>query len=207
MRSAPENLVELKDFPDYGCTPDGQVWSRKSGSWKSLALSLNGAGGYLKVKVIDIDGVVWTVKVHALVAAAFIGERPEGLDVNHKDGDKTNNRACNLEYVTRSENVLHSFDVLGNRPLPCPALAARRDRIERCKRMRFLAARLWMRDGRRSFGMSAQRALKLTDDVVRDIRARAANRTESRRKMAARLGISKNTIDRIISGKKWAHLL
>jgi hypothetical protein len=47
---------------------------------------------------------------HALVAAAFLGPRPVGLLVNHKDGSKLNNRPENLEYVTRSENIQHAFD-------------------------------------------------------------------------------------------------
>jgi hypothetical protein len=46
--------------------------------------------------------------IHSLVAAAFIGPRPHGLDINHIDGDKTNNAAVNLEYVTRKENMQHA---------------------------------------------------------------------------------------------------
>lgn len=42
--------------------------------------------------------------VHSLVAEAFIGPRPEDLDVCHRDGDATNNRASNLYYGTRSDN-------------------------------------------------------------------------------------------------------
>ncbi len=45
--------------------------------------------------------------VAALVAEHFIGPRPEGKQVNHKDGVKTNNRVANLEYLTRLENVHH----------------------------------------------------------------------------------------------------
>lgn len=48
-----------------------------------------------------------TVKVHHLVAAAFHGERPAGLQANHKDGDRFNNRASNLEWVTRERNLEH----------------------------------------------------------------------------------------------------
>lgn len=46
--------------------------------------------------------------VHQMVAAAFIGLRPDGMATNHINGIKTDNRAENLEYVTNSENVLHA---------------------------------------------------------------------------------------------------
>ena len=45
--------------------------------------------------------------VHRLVASAFLGPCPVGYEVNHKDLDKANNSVANLEYVTRSENLLH----------------------------------------------------------------------------------------------------
>ena len=48
--------------------------------------------------------------VHALVAIFFIAPFREGLEVNHKDGDKQNNRADNLEWVTHSANVKHAID-------------------------------------------------------------------------------------------------
>jgi hypothetical protein len=46
-----------------------------------------------------------TKLVHALVAAAFIGPRPRGLQLDHIDGVKTNNRPSNLQYVTCQENI------------------------------------------------------------------------------------------------------
>ena len=51
-------------------------------------------------------------KVHRLVAAAFIGQCPDGEEVNHIDGVKSNNYVGNLEYVTSSENATHAY-VLG----------------------------------------------------------------------------------------------
>ena len=52
-----------------------------------------------------------TFCVHRLVAAAFLGPPPaEGIwQVNHIDGDKGNNRANNLMYVTSSQNIRHSW--------------------------------------------------------------------------------------------------
>ena len=50
--------------------------------------------------------------VHRLVATAFVPGWREGLEVNHKNGVKTDNRAENLEWVTQSENMRHSRDVL-----------------------------------------------------------------------------------------------
>lgn len=48
--------------------------------------------------------------VHALVMAAFKGERPEGYHIDHKDGDRLNNLVSNLRYVTRSGNMRNRKD-------------------------------------------------------------------------------------------------
>jgi hypothetical protein len=75
---------------------------------------LPSSGGYRRV---DLCGqVVRHRLVHVLVADAFLGPCPPGHERNHRDGDKTNNAVENLEYVTSSENELHSYRVLGKRP-------------------------------------------------------------------------------------------
>ena len=53
--------------------------------------------------------------VHRLVAIAFLEPDSTRLFTNHKDGVKTNNVVGNLEWVTKSENAIHSFRVLGQR--------------------------------------------------------------------------------------------
>ena len=49
------------------------------------------------------------ISVHTLVADAFLGPCPEGMEVNHKDFDKCNNRIDNLEYVTPAKNKEHTY--------------------------------------------------------------------------------------------------
>lgn len=49
--------------------------------------------------------------VHFLVMATFVGPRPDGMEINHIDGDAANNRRENLEYVTRSENLKHAYRI------------------------------------------------------------------------------------------------
>ena len=65
--------------------------------------------GYLKVELFK-DGKRHGLVVHRLIANAFLGPCPKSLQVNHKDGNKANNRADNLEYITASENVLHAHE-------------------------------------------------------------------------------------------------
>ena len=63
--------------------------------------------GYYVVNIC-IGGKPKVCHVHALVAEAFLGPRPSGKMVNHKDGIKKNIDPSNLEYVTRAENAAHA---------------------------------------------------------------------------------------------------
>lgn len=47
--------------------------------------------------------------VHRLVVASFLGPIPDGMEVNHKDGDRGNNRLDNLEVCTRKQNAAHHW--------------------------------------------------------------------------------------------------
>ena len=46
------------------------------------------------------------IPVHQLIMRTFIGPPPEGQEVRHKNGDPTDNRLVNLEYGTRTDNIL-----------------------------------------------------------------------------------------------------
>lgn len=60
------------------------------------------SSGYWSVSFGRISG---SQSVHVLVASAFLGICPKGQECRHKDDDRTNARADNLEYGTRQDNV------------------------------------------------------------------------------------------------------
>ena len=59
--------------------------------------------GYFYVQ-FHPNGKITNFYIHQLVIKAFIGPRPEKMDVDHIDRNRQNNHISNLRYVTRSEN-------------------------------------------------------------------------------------------------------
>lgn len=47
--------------------------------------------------------------VHQLIMRTFVGMAPAGCEVRHKNGNPRDNRLCNLEYGTRTENILDVY--------------------------------------------------------------------------------------------------
>lgn len=113
---------QIKDYPNYEVSNLGNVRSRQRKvtqlghknvytrimQGKMLKPRLQNSG-YLIVWLSQ-DGKTKPFTIHRLVAAAFV--EGSGNDVNHKDGNKLNNWAENLEWVTRSENITHAYRVL-----------------------------------------------------------------------------------------------
>lgn len=69
------------------------------------------SNGYYRVNLGTKTGQFKFAAVHRLVAMAFIPTNTFELQVNHIDGNKTNNNVWNLEWVTRSQNILHAFRI------------------------------------------------------------------------------------------------
>ena len=93
----------------YAISDLGDVYSFYK-SIKGIRVSItNSKGWYLSFKAISQKGICETIRVHIAVCEAFIGEIPKGYQVHHKNGNKQDNRVCNLEILSPREHCLETI--------------------------------------------------------------------------------------------------
>lgn len=97
-----ENIM-YKDFTKYEVFEDGKIWSYKT---KKFLKPATDKGGYQRVFLSDNDGKRKWYFIHRIVYEAVSGEPiPEGMQVNHINEDKTDNRFFeNLNLMTCKQN-------------------------------------------------------------------------------------------------------
>jgi len=109
MKNELEVWVKIPSFPMYSVSSLGNV--RRDvhvyGHAKGAVLHPGISNGYPHVMLTDGKRIHGR-PVHRVATEAFLGQRENGMFVNHKDGNKKNNAKNNLEYVTPSENNLHA---------------------------------------------------------------------------------------------------
>lgn len=100
-----EKWVDVKDNPAYEVSDCGRIRNKKTG--RILKTNLNDKG--YPILTLRKNNRQMTTNVHRVVAESFYDGDHYGLDVNHIDGNKTNNKLNNLEFCSRQENIQHAF--------------------------------------------------------------------------------------------------
>lgn len=170
-----DGVYEVSEFGDVRRVRN----LRKDGTVRAST----GSSGYTKVTLFPPQGRT-TVYVHRLVAGAFIGPCPDGLVVNHLDGNKLNNHFSNLEYTTYGGNSRHASN---SGLLPTGLRHGRHTHPERTARGE--------RGGR----------TKVTEGQVIAIREARANGS-SVAALALEYGLCKSGICAIVNRINWKHV-
>jgi len=199
-----EDYIEDTESGIYRITRDGRVFTQSkykipivgkgmefTGEYKHIlkperevSYTLNNRGYYSVVIRKK------TLMVHRLVALAFL-ENPENKpQVNHKDGDKLNNRVDNLEWVTQAENLKHARDT----GLWKPYKGKKNHKSEQA-RQNSLA--------------NLKDKSKLTDDEVRYCRKvfKPRDKDFSATALANRFGTSVAAMAKIVKGQTYKHVV
>ncbi|RDU21928.1 NUMOD4 domain-containing protein [Anaerosacchariphilus polymeriproducens] len=104
------NIGRIKSLKRVIMRSDGKEQTIKERILKPLVHT----NGYLLVALYD-NGKQKNMLIHRLVALTFIDNQENKQEVNHKDGNKTNNHINNLEWNTSSENKQHAYSVLNRK--------------------------------------------------------------------------------------------
>lgn len=157
---------------DYYISDTGRVYRKRYGRIRCIKHSI-AKNGYSHVQIANKEYLV-----HRIVAKAFLERNDEQRNqVNHKNGNKQDNRVENLEWVTQSENQKHRYTVLNQVPYNkgMPMASSVKEKIRRKSLARFamgwrnpLAKYVKCEETGKIYdsAISASRELGLSDDAV-----------------------------------------
>ena len=186
----------IPGFPNYAASTMGRI--------KRIIPSILPNGGYAPMNILKPQNHYkgyhevlisnWPVikrrcaKVHRLILLTFIGLPEVGLQVNHKNGIKTDNRLSNLEWVTPASNLRHAY----------------RNGL----RIPLSGNNHWTHKyPYRVLRGEAKENSKLNERIVRIILSGDYKKRGSQAKMVRTLGINRATFYSVFSRKTWKHVM
>jgi hypothetical protein len=175
----PDVWRPIANWP-YEVTKDGQVRRKEN---KHICLVADHPSGYRRVK-LWANGKTNGYPIHRLVYAAWVGPIAPGMQINHLNGIKSDNRIENLEMCTPQENVEHSVRT---------GLLPRGDRHHFVKRPETIPRG------------TNHHASKLTDELALQIYLEGAG-VKNLNQLAAKYGMSWGAIYSLMNGKTWRHV-
>ena len=177
-------MIELIGHTGYFIDEDGNAYSNKSingvGKAKELRQLKLGKSvfGYMSLRVcIGKKGKIKSFLIHRLVAKAFIPNPENKPCVNHIDGNKSNNKISNLEWVTHSENMAHAKSKGLSKPPPLHIMRG-----------------------------SDNPNSPLKDEQVISMRDEYSIGNISQRALARKYNVKQSSIWKILNRKSWSHL-
>lgn len=151
--------------------------------------------GYYQVTIHYQCAKQITKLVHRIIASCFIPNPLNKREVNHINGNKLDNRVCNLEWVTPKENTQHAIKTGLTKP---------RDMHVVWKGYQMHKEEILTKQRYRTSGAGNPMA-KLSEEEVMSIRLLYKNGKRPF-EIAKMVGIARQTIEEIIMGIRWAHL-
>lgn len=116
--------------------PDGTIWKLRNENRIPFSgprrLETTTKRGYLAIRFY-VDGKPYMLAAHRLVWTVLRGPIPEGMDLNHIDGNKINNDPTNIEPVTRGANHEHAYRTGLRKVTDVPAAIADKAKVLRAQ--------------------------------------------------------------------------
>jgi hypothetical protein len=177
-KANPENYALAAGFIRSGAwvvDPEaGTIWSRKLK--RNIGRKFDGARYHRLMIKHPVTGRVIQVSLHRVIWESVHGPLSPDLEVNHEDGNTSNNSIHNLEPLTTQANIEHAIrtGLRADRHIGVPG--------------------------------EGNHMARLTADDVREIRRLACEGRLSQKAIACRWGIAQATVSNIKTGSRWAHL-
>lgn len=104
VNEVPKRFVKVPGYRSILASAEGEIYFKKTKYITKGGI----AGRYLRVSVMEY-GERTLEYVHVLIATAFHGKPKKGMVCGHRDDNRLNNKASNLEWITQSQNIKDTY--------------------------------------------------------------------------------------------------